>query len=129
MIGIGDELAALRAGFPGCNAAVFVDLSAGMVLASSTENPKGQEILDALCSAAQKRLKGPDAYALSQVMSGSDGPSVRTVVQTNVDEVRCFVTAQDAADEAICLIATSDVSLNSLCDAATDLMQKIALEG
>lgn len=125
---IGKELAELRAGYPGCNAVVFADLSTGMVLASDTQEKTTQERLDALCEAAHACLMGRDSVNFCAPFFSQTRSAPCICWQSDASGVRCFVKLPEPAGEALCLVASPDENLEHLSKDAVSLLSRIAAE-
>lgn len=126
---ISDELAEFRAGFPGCRAVAFADLSTGMVLASSTSEKTTQEWLDALCERAQACLTGAETLDFAAAF-GNDKTTQPTLAwQAGPDGLHCYVKLPHPAAEAMCCVMSMDVPLDKLSTDAAYLLTRLASEG
>ncbi len=125
---IGDRLAALRAEFPACELAVFVDLAACNVLAASASPSTRQETLEAFCDRAVEALNGAQARSIQHRIGyqGAGFPDRVLVMTTPAQWV--FLRSPVARDEALCLQYLPDGSAEALQDAAENLLRLIAEE-
>ena len=123
---IGKELADLRAGYPGCHAVVFADLSTGMVLASGTTEKTTQERLDALCQAGHFCLTGSTTCVMNEGLLVDGGQLPKIAWQADRFGTRCFVKVPDPAAEALCIVASDDTPLDHLTADAIELLSRIA---
>ncbi|MEM9576640.1 MAG: hypothetical protein AAF999_06470 [Pseudomonadota bacterium] len=120
------ELAALRAGYPGCLAIVFADLTTSMVLASNTAEKTTQEKLDALCEAAQECLLGAEAAGLSGLLEDAGAATPTMVWRAVPDGMRCYLKLPAPAGEALCIALRHDVPIDRLSADAAALLSRIA---
>lgn len=87
------DLVSFRRAFPGCERAVFVDLSTLTVLCSDGAVSIGQEHLDALCAEAQAAFGQPDTDMACILRPTGQRVFVR--LRPNMPEVLCAVCSPD----------------------------------
>lgn len=108
-MGIADQLNALRADFPACRVATFVDLASGLVLFTSAASRMPQDRLDSLSARARRLLAGPAAEAGAGLL----GASVDHAVATEGEELVVLVRSPAEPDEAMICHCDGGIDLSA----------------
>lgn len=85
-----NDLVSFRSAFPGCERAVFVDLSTSTVLGSDGAVPIGQEHLDALCAEAEAIFADASSLDMACVLRPT-GQRVFFRLRQDAPEILCAV--------------------------------------
>ena len=112
----------LRTRYSGCTVAAFADLSTGMVLASSTMRPTGQETLDALCRVALRLFAPGMPDGLKGADASDAGGAPWYAITGFRGSLACFVKSPVLAEEAICLVGEDPAEIMELAVAARELL-------
>lgn len=110
VMGLSTELEQIRTGTLGCEAIVFGDISAGIVLAAAASPGRRQEDHDALFAQAVQDLTGPGA-ALGSALSGS---RLCATLMLSASGARLSVPAEAAGTDALCAATTLSSPLPTL---------------
>jgi hypothetical protein len=125
---VGERLNALRAAFPACRIAIFIDLATCNVLAASAMPAMRQEALETLCEEAVRGFGQPSAQSLrSRETAGSTGVLSRVLVLTR-ESLSVFLRSTVAREEAICLRCDENVAIEALTAEAETLLHLIGKE-
>ncbi|MFQ6551268.1 hypothetical protein AAD018_002865 [Aestuariibius insulae] len=119
---ISDDLDSLREQFPECSAIAFADLSARMVLVTSSRKILRQEALDALCAEASLLFEGAGGTsALSVTGDVSD-----TAVVATPDGINLFLRATAEPADLLCLLCSPEVDTAGLLAQARPSLDRIS---
>ena len=114
-------LKALRTEFDGCEIAILVDISTGIVLASDGALKWPQEKLDTLCQlATQVMAIGSDATAVHEM---------QTAMLVRATGVHTFVRAAPGANEILCGVFAPGSDLDGVFEACVPLCADLLLAG
>ncbi|MEX0285263.1 MAG: hypothetical protein AB3N23_11690 [Paracoccaceae bacterium] len=102
---VGGHLDTLRASLPGCTLVAYGDVSAQLVLRTSTDSAWPQEKLDDLCKSGARQFGLVDAMS---PFRQSANPTREAIVTTRRD-VRVYVGAPGAAGDVLCCVCRSGI--------------------
>lgn len=125
MIDVQTLLTGLRDRFPACESVAFADLSAGMILATSTARDLPQERWDDLCDTAVAMMRGDVAGLTGAIYP--DGPGF--AILRDKDEIGIFVRSATAPDDSLCCVCRPQVEVLALIAAARDSLARIEAGG
>ena len=129
IVTISEELAAFRAGHPGCLVVAFADFSTGMVLASDTAERTTHEKLDALCDAGAACLDDARTLHFADAFAGLACRRPQQVWLVDAHGLKGFFRLEAPASEALCLAVDRAADVGVLGAQALRLLQRIAAEG
>lgn len=127
MTEISSILDGLRGQFPACSSIAYADLSAGMILAISSDADVPQETWDDLCATAVDLLKGPVAGRLSGLLS--DGAGVCQAIISQDRELGIFVKSDANCDDAFACICAPDIAVQGFVASAQRQLNRIDVDG
>ncbi len=110
---VGATLESMRREISGCDLALLIDISTGMVLSSAQAVRLPQEELDALCARAGEALTGSLADS-ARTLTG-DEPSMEAVLATTEGSTVCLRGAADRF-EALVLLCDPQSSIGEAID-------------
>lgn len=117
---LADELDDLRRRFPGCRAALYIDLDAELVLTARVETQTRQEVLDRMAEDGRRLLNAsgllPDATA-AETVTVLAGPDMTVYVRDPAEP-----------QEAICCRCGAQVDADALAAAARASLSRIQAE-
>lgn len=122
---VGSVLDDLRAQFPSCITAAYADISAGMILATSSDHQLPQERWDELCETASALLQGDLAGDVSGLFVGT---SIGYAVIVEPGEVGVFVRSAVNPDDAMCCLCGPSDRIADLISSAQKCLSEISLD-
>lgn len=122
---IAEHLKALQDEFIDCQIAAYVDLSAKMVLSSSTQLAVPQEKLDLLCQKAAAILANEDAATF---LSGDAAEPLQSAIIVLGDSVNVFHRSPADPDEALCCVCAVGVDIETFLSSAQNGVAAIGAE-
>ncbi len=108
---------------PECVAVSYIDMSAGLVLATASRTPYRQEILDRFAKVAGQIFRGPN-FASLRATAGDDG--IRQATVLGIDHLYVFQRIDADSDHALCLAGRRGADASRLRQHARDLGADVA---
>lgn len=117
----------LRGQFPACSSIAYADLSAGMILAVSSDSDVPQETWDDLCATAVELLTGSVADQVSGLLSAGGGVCQAIISQDQ--ELGVFVKSGANDEDAFACICAPDIGVQGFVASAHAQLDQIAADG
>lgn len=122
---VSEGLDNLLAAVPECQLVAFIDLDAGMVLASSAQTKQRQEFLGALGESAARHLSmTEDGLANCLSLNENSAPPDIAVLLSATGTV-AFVRSAAERNEALCVSCSPNVAVDAIIDRARSVLSEL----
>lgn len=127
------ELDTCLARFEGCQAAGYIDLDSGFMLAIKSAQPMNEEQRELLAVAAYQVMNSATTRELGEIYAGPDAaegsPAFAETVVMSSEAIHIFARMKSFPDEAVCLVFRPDANPDDVLDAARFSVERLANAG